>query len=378
MFSTKLSPTELEEISFEGFLSILLRHKRGLLRNVLVAAAVATPVVFLLPVKYRAESIILTPQQPQSSLSAMAQLTGLGAGLAPLSLLTGFGLRNPADLYVGILKSRTIADTLIAKFNMEQVYGDEYLSNARKHLARNTTVEAGKDSLIHVRVDDASPQRAADIANAYVDQLFKQNAQLALTEASQRRAFFEKELVKEKDALADAEIALKNTEQATGLVVPTGQAEALIRSGAQLRGEILSREAQLEGMKAYAADTNPRLQIVKRELAALQSELSKVEDGGSKTGVLDLPTGQLPEVGLKYLRKFRDLKYHETLFEIVSRQYEAARLDEAKSAPQLQIVDLAVPPDKRNWPPRTILILTAVILTALVSAFYYVHSSKQL
>ncbi len=378
MSSTKLSAPELDEISLAGASTILLGHKRALLRNVLVAAAIATPVVFLLPVKYRAESIILTPQQPQSSLSAMAQLTGLGAGLPPLSLLTGFGLRNPADLYVGILKSRTIADTVIAKFNLEQVYGDKYLSIARKHLARNTTIEAGKDSLIHVRVDDASPKRAADIANAYVDELFKQNARLALTEASQRRAFFEHELLKEKDALADAEIALKNTEQATGLVVPTGQAEALIRSGAQLRGEILSREAQLEGMKAYAADTNPKLQIVKRELAALQSELSKVEEGGSKRGVLDLPTGQLPEAGLKYLRKFRDLKYHETLFEIVSRQYEAARLDEAKSAPQLQIVDVAIVPDKRNWPPRTILILSAVILTALVSAFYYFHTSKQL
>ncbi len=360
-----------EEISLSSLLQVLGQHKRKILRNVLIAAAVATPAVFLLPVKYRAESVILTPQQPQSSLSSMAQLAGLGAGLPSLSLLSGFGLRNPAELYIGILNSRTIADELIAKYKLKQVYGDKYLINARKHLARNTTVESGKDSLIHIRVDDRDPQRAAKIANSYVDELFKQNARVALTEASQRRIFFEGELAKEKDALADAEIALKDTEQATGFVVPTGQAEALIRAGAQLRSDILSREALLEGMKTYAADTNPRYQIVKRELEALRSQLSKVEQGDRKTGVLDLPTGQLPDASLKYLRKYRDLKYHEALFEILSRQYEAARLDEAKSAPMVQIVDRAVIPEKRSWPPRTILIVGVILLAALASSFYY-------
>ena len=367
---------EGHEVSLSRGLGILARYRRKIIRNVLIAIAVSVPSVFLLPVKYKGEAAILTPQQPQSSLSAMAQLAGFGAGVPSLSLLTGFGLRNPAELYIGILKSRTIADDLVQKYNLKQVYGESYITNARKHLARNTSIESSKDSLIHIRVEDRDPKRAADLANSYVDELFQQNVRLALTEASQRRTFFEVELAKEKNALADAEIALKNTEQATGLVMPSGQAEALIRSGAQLRAEILSREAQMEGMKAYATDSNPRLQILKRELAALRSELSNVEEGGRKTGVLDLPTGQLPEASLKYLRKFRDLKYHETLFEILSKQYEAARLDESKAAPLIQIVDRADVPEKRSWPPRTILIVSFAMLVAVISTFFYLYTGQ--
>jgi tyrosine-protein kinase Etk/Wzc len=360
---------ELEEISLLALFGLLGRNKRKILRVVLITAAVAIPSVFLIPATYTAEAVIFTPQQAQPSLSSMAQLSGVGAaGLPALSLLSGLGMRSPADLYIGVLKSRSVADDLIQQFNLRQVYDDKYLMHARKHLARNTTIATAKDTLIHVEVEDRDPKRAAGLANAYIDELSKQSSRLALTDASQRRTFYEQELRKEKDALADAEVALRNTQQVTGLVIP-GQAEALIRSGAQLRVEIMAREAQLEAMKTFATDDNPRLQIVKRELSVLQGELKKVEEGGQKTGVLDLPTQQLPEAGLKYVRKLRDVKYHEALFEILSKQYEAARLDEGKSAPLIQIVDRAVIPERRSWPPRTIIILAAVLLATLVCCF---------
>jgi tyrosine-protein kinase Etk/Wzc len=359
------------EMSLLDVFMILRKHRRAILRNIIIAALVSVPLVFLLPVKYRAEAIILTPQQPQPSLTTMAQLTGMSSvGLPALSLLSGLGLRNPADLYVGILESRTIADNIVAKFDLKRVYGQKDVTRARKHLWKNSAIETSKDSLIHIRVEDREPRRAAEIANSYVDELSIQNSRLALTEASQRRAFYEQELAKEKDLLADAEVALKNTEQATGLVVPTGQAEAIIRSGALLRTEILSRQAQVEAMKTFAADDNPRFQIVKHELAALESQLSKVEQGSKQAGVLDLPTGQLPEVTLKYIRGLRDVKYHEALFEILSKQYEAARLDEAKSAPLIQIVDRAIVPERRSWPPRTILVLSATTFVAFVTSFW--------
>lgn len=364
---------EPDEITLLMLFCILSRHKRALLRNTLIAAAAAVPTVFLVPVKFTAEAVILTPQQPQSSLAAMAQLSGAAAGsLSGLSLLSGFGLRNPSDMYIGILKSRTIADNLIHTFHLQQVYGKKYILDTRKQLARRTSIETAKDSLIHVRVEDRDPNRAADLANAYVDELSKQNSRFTLTEASERRRFYEEELLKEKDQLASAEIALRNTQQATGLVVPSGQAEALIRSGAQLRVEILTRQAELEAMKTYASDENPRLQIVKRELSALQGELARVERGNSAAGALDLATGQLPQAGLEYTRKLRDVKYHETLFEILAKQYEAARLDEAKSAPQVEVVDRAVVPEKKSWPPRTILILSAMVLTAVGTSFWMV------
>ncbi|HTU48619.1 MAG TPA: Wzz/FepE/Etk N-terminal domain-containing protein [Bryobacteraceae bacterium] len=359
------------EISPSALLKALSKEKRRIFRVVILTAVIATPAVFLLPVKYRAEAVILTPQQGQSSLSAMAQIAGAGQGLnlSALGLLSGFGLRNPSELYIGILESRTIADSLIERFKLKQVYHEKYLVTARKNLERNTTIKSGKDSLIHIQVEDKNPNRAADLANAYVDELSKHNAKLALTEASERRVFFESQLFREKEALADAEVALQNTQQATGLVAPAGQAEALLRAGAQLRAEILGRQAQLAAMSTYAADSNPRLQILKREVGALQAEFNDFQRGEHKTGTLELPTGELPEAGLKYVRKLREVKYHEALFEILAKQYEAARLDEAKSAPLVQVVDQAVIPEKRSWPPRTILVLGATLLAGLISCF---------
>jgi uncharacterized protein involved in exopolysaccharide biosynthesis len=293
-----------------------------------------------------------------------------------LSLLSGFGLRNPSDLYVGILESRTIADSLILKYDLRKVYHDRDFHGARKHLARNTSIRAGKDGLIHIQVSDRDPQRSAELANAYVSELSLQNSTVALTEASQRRLFFEQQLVKEKGLLANAEVALRDTEQVTGLVVPAGQAEALIRSAAQLRAEILSREAQVAGLKTYAADGNPRLQLVTRELTALRSELATLEAGEHIAGTPELPVGKLPQAGLEYIRRLREVKYHETLFEALSKQYEAARLDEARAAPVIQVIDSALTPERKSWPPRALMVIGSTFLAVLVSALYVLATAS--
>jgi tyrosine-protein kinase Etk/Wzc len=361
------------DVSLVEIFRLLYRRRLLLLRVALISVVVSGVVVFLLPVSYTAEAVILTPQQAQSSLSSfLGPLAGMApAGLSSgLGLLSGFGLRNPADLYVGVLESRTIADALITKFKLKDVYSVADYTRARKRLARNTRIESGKDSLIHIRVDDRDAARAAKLANAYVDELSQSNSRLALTEAGQRRLFYEEQLAKEKEPLAEAEVGLRNTQQATGLVAPAGQAEALLRVGAQLHAEILSRETQLAAMKTFAADDNPRLQIVKRELGALQSQLNQLERGDYKEGTLELPTGQLPEASLKYLRAVREVKYHETLFEVLSRLYEAARLDEAKSGAPIQVVDRAVTPERKTWPPRTLLILAATTAALMLSIFW--------
>jgi uncharacterized protein involved in exopolysaccharide biosynthesis len=368
------------EIAVFELFRALSRQRWTIARAVLIVTALSTGIVFLMPKKYTAEAVILTPQQTQSSLSAVAQLAGLGSvsGLSSLGLISGFGLRNPSDLYVGILESRTIADALIKKFDLKQVYGVSDFYSARKRLKRNTSVKSGRDTLIHVRVEDREPHRAAELANAYVDELAEQNSHVALTEASQRRLFYESQLIKEKDALADAEVALRDTQQATGLVAPTGQTDGLIRAVSQLHAEILSREAQMEAMKTYATDANPRFQVVKREVGALQSELAKLERGNHVPGTPEIAAGQLPEAGLQYLRKYRDVKYHETLFEILAKQYEAARLDEAKSAALVQVIDRAIAPERKSWPPRALLIIGAALLTALLSSLWacYRHASS--
>jgi tyrosine-protein kinase Etk/Wzc len=365
------------EISFAELFSALRRRVRVIVWVVSITACVSTATAFLIPAEYTAEAVILTPQQAQSSLSAMALLAGAGPGMGSsgLSLLSGFGLHNPSDLYVGILESRTIVDALINRFQLKEVYGDRYFQKARKHLARRTSIKAGKDTLIHIQVDDRDPPRAARLANAYVEELSLRNATVALTEASQRRLFFEGQIAKEKELLAKTEIALRDTEQFSGLVVPTGQAEALIRSASQLHAEILSREAQLAGMHTYVADDNPRFQTVNHELATLKRELATLEGGEHVAGTPEVPIGKLPQAGLDYVRKYRDLKYHEGLFEALSKQYEAARLDEAKAAPLVQVIDSAVVPERRSWPPRTLIILISTLLAALLSSLWVLVTS---
>lgn len=359
------------EISLLELLSALSCEKRAIGKVVLIAALASTALAFLLPVKYTAEAVIVTPQQSQPSMSTLAQLSGGGnAAMSGLSLLSGFGLRNASDLYVGILRSRTIADLLIDGFHLKQVYGDQNYYEARKHLARNTTIRAGKDTLIYIQVDDRSPSRAAKLANAYVEELSQHDANAALIDAKTRRLFFERQLAIQKEQLADAEIALKNTQQSTGLVVPTGQAEAMIRSASQLQAEILSRRAQLEGLKTYVTEDNPRFQMVKREIGTLQAELTKLQQGNHMAGQPDVPVEQLPEAALKYVRKYRDVKYHEALFEALARQYEAARLDEANAGSPLQIIDKAVTPEKKSWPPRIWIVLAGTVFGAMGASFW--------
>jgi tyrosine-protein kinase Etk/Wzc len=364
---------ERTEISFEELITLLSRS-RGLIGwTVLATTLVSALIAFLLPVEFTAEAVIMTPQQSESSLSSMAQIAG-GGSLSGLGLLSAFGLRNPSDLYVGIVQSRTIADVLIDRFHLMEVYDYKTKQQTRKRLAQNTTIKTGKDTLIHIAVRDHDPKRSAAIANAYVEQLALRNSKVALTEASQRRLFFELQLVKEKNLLAEAEVLLKETQQKTGLLVPTGQAEMMLRSAAQLKVEILSREAQLSAMKTYVSDTNPRYVAIKQQIGTLQSELISLQKGPPGTGNSDeLPVGKLPQVGLEYIRKYRDVKYHELLYEALAKQFEAARLDEAKAAPLIQVIDDAVVPERKSWPPRIVIILSSAMLALFCSSFLAIY-----
>jgi uncharacterized protein involved in exopolysaccharide biosynthesis len=369
------------EITFSELFGIMCRARKLIGWSVLATAACATSVALLIPVEYTAEAVIMTPQQSESSWSTMAQAAGMGTGsaLSGLGLLSAFGLRNPSDLYIGILESRTIADLLIKDFNLLDVYDDKYWQQARKHLAWHTDIKAGKDTLIHIKVSDRDPKRAASLANAYVEQLSVRNSHVALTEASQRRLFFEVQLTKQKNLLADAEVALRDTQQRTGLLVPTGQAEAMLRSASQLHAEILSGEAQLAGLKTYVSEDNPRYQAVKQQITTLQSELASLQKGSATEGEEDLPVGKLPQAGLEYVRKYREVKYHELLYEALAKQFEAARLDEAKAAPLIQVIDKAVIPERKSWPPRLIIVLVSTVLALFCSslvAFYRANAQR--
>lgn len=362
-------PPQVEEpeISAAQVIAVLLQHKRFILAVTALVTVLTGVVVSFLPQSFKAEATIVTPQQQQSSIAALAG--GALGGLAMSGMASQLGLKNPADLYIGLLGSRSIGDQIVKQFHLEQVYETKFVSDARKALGKHASFTSGKDSLIRIAVEDRDPKRAAGIANAFIDELYKQNSRLALTDAAQRRMFFEQQLQNEKDALANAEIALKTTQQSTGLLAPTGQAEVLIRSGAQVRAEIASREVQLQAMRSYATDQNPQVDVLKREISALQAQLGGLEVNHGSNSAFQLSTGKLPQAGLEYIRKLRDMKYHETLFELLAKQYEIARIDEAKQAPMIQVVDRAVAPERKSWPPRAVYVLgSALLAMALTSA----------
>jgi tyrosine-protein kinase Etk/Wzc len=332
-------------------------------------------VVTIIPVQYTGTAVILAPQTSSTSLSMILGQLGGGASNSLTSILPegiDSGFRTPGETYIGILSSRSVADDLISKFKLVQLYHCKTLVDTRKKLARHTRIEITKGSLIRIVVDDHSAQRAADMANYYVDVLYHINEHLALTQASQRRVFLENQVMTESDALAKAEIEFKQAQEATGVIQLSGQAELTLRTIAQLRGELVSRELQLQQLRTVATENNETVSNLETSIAAIRNQLEKAEKGGSDSDIADyfLPAGRVPTAELEYIRKVRQLKYHEALYEMLSKQYQVARLDEAKSPPLIQVVDRAIVLDKRSWPPRTLLVLLSGLMSLTFACMF--------
>jgi uncharacterized protein involved in exopolysaccharide biosynthesis len=359
-----------DEISLLDLLIVLAERKRVILTITATFAILAIVISLLLPKSYTATVTLLPPQQNSSTGNALAAQLGSMGGMAALAG-GGLGLKNPNDMFVAMFKSRTVEDAMVQHFGLMQEYHARYLSDASKAFGSQATVDGnGKDGLIHISVENRDPQRAAELANGYVDQFRNLSQHLAITEASQRRLFFEQELEQAKDSLANAEEALKQTEQSTGVIQPDSQARALIDSAANLRAQITAREVQIQGMQTYATAENSQLVQAQRELESMRAQLAKL--GGTEdnpAGELLVPKGLVPEASLEYIRKLRDVRYNETIFDILARQYEAAKLDEAKEGALIQVVDSAVPPDRRSSPKRSLIVIEATAVGFLFAVF---------
>jgi len=372
-----LSETE-SEVSVLGILALLASHKRFILRAVVGAALLSTAVAFLLPIRYEAKIVMMPPQQNSSLGSALGQLGSAGSlgSLAPLASLAsgGLGIKNPADMYVSLLTSRTVEDALIQRFGLMAEYREKRLSDARKELEDRTNAVAGaKDGLIRISVEDRDPRRAAELANGYVEEFRKLSASLAITEAARRRLFFEQQLQQAKDNLSAAEEAMRATQQSTGVLQIDSQARSLIESAAILRGQVVAKQVQIQSMRSFATEDNPRLVLAKQELAALQAQLERLAGSQPDAGSdIILSKGRVTGSGLEYVRRLRDLKYHETVFELLAKQFEIAKLDEAREGSIIQVVDPAVAPDRRSSPHRLLVVVSVTILAFFLAAFYVV------
>ena len=335
-----------DEISLLDIGVVIAENLRLLIFAPLVAGLIALGVAFLIRPTFTARTSFLPPQQQQSAAAAAISQLGALSGLAS----SAAGLKNPTDQYVALLKSGVVADRLIDRFKLMEVYEAKLRVDARKALETRSRITAGKDGLIAIEMDDHDPKRAAEIANTYVAELRRLMGSLALTEAQQRRVFFERQLEATKARLTTAEQALGGTGVSASTI--KSDPKAAVETVARLQAQVTAQEVKLASMRGYLAESAPEFRQAQRALTALREQLVKSEAGTVAT-----------EANSSYIEKYRDFKYQETLFELFARQFELAKVDEAREGALIQVVDAATPPERKSKPARA---LIAVITTLAV------------
>ena len=345
------APTDENPAELRDLVSALAAHRWWLLLGPPVVGAIALGITYLIPPTYTASTTFLPPQQQQSAAASAI------ASLGPLANLAGGagGLRTPADQYVSLMQSNLVSDRIIERFGLMKAYEKDLRVDTREKLLRNVRINVGKkDGLVTVEVDDESPQRAADMANRYVDELRDTTSKLALTEAQQRRQFFERLLQQTRDQLDKAQQAL----QASGFNPGALRAEpkAAAEGYARLKAEVTSAEVRLQTLRGSLADDTPEVRQQQAALSALRAQVGRLEQSASSVGGSSEGPG--------YVGKYRDFKYQEALFELYARQFELARVDESREGALIQVIDVATPPERKSKPKRA----TTAIGSALAAA----------
>ncbi len=335
-----------DEISLLDLLQVVVDNLRLLLLGPLTVGLLALGVSFVVTPTFTAKTQFLPPQQQQSAAASMLASLGSLGGLAGAAA----GIKNPSDQYLAFMKSVSVQDALIERFQLVERYKAKLKEDARKELTARARIASGKDGLISVEVDDKDPQFAADMANAHVEELHKLVARLAVTEAQQRRVFFEKQLAQTKDNLVKAEQALKSTGVNSSALKSTPA--AAVETVARLKAMISAQEVKLASMRGYLSESAPDFKLALNELAAYRSQLAKAEENEpASTSATD------------YVARFRDYKYHETLFELFAKQYELARVDESREGAVIQVLDVAQPPERKSKPKKALIAIIATLAT---------------
>ena len=337
-------------------------------RKWLIASVTGTAILigavlcFVLPVRYTATTMIMPPRQTQSTAALfLNEFANSGAG--PLAMLTGggLGLKNPDDIYIGLLKSRPVADAIIRKFGLSTEYHSKDMTGARKELSDYTSIVSEKSELISISVTDTDKQRAAAMANAYTAQLRDLTKTLAVTEASQRRLFYGEQLKQAKNNLVTAEYAFEKVQQKKGFVQPAAQEKALIAGLADIHAQVVAKQVELRALRSYSTRNNPSVQLAENQLTSLQEQAARFEQRSHYSGPANLAIEDVPGASLDYLRAEREVQFQQTLYDLLLKQYEAARLDEAREGAVIQVVEPAITPDRKSSPKRALILVLFTI-----------------
>jgi uncharacterized protein involved in exopolysaccharide biosynthesis len=342
---------EEDEISLIELAIALGEEKKTLFMVPAVMTTLALVVSFLMTPIFTAKTVMMPPQQQQSgAASALASLGAL-AGLAG----SAAGIKSPDEMYVAFMQSEGLQNSVIKNLKLQERYGENTLTDTRKKLKENVRVMSDKKTgLIMIEADDKDPAFAAKLANAQVEELRNLMGRLAVTDAQQRRVFYEQAIAKTQAELAEAEANFRSAKEKSGMQVTAVIAESGVRASAELRGQIAAREVQMQAMSSFATAQNPDLQRVGSELAALRAQLGKIEKGSGGNDKSS-PVEHLA------VKSYRDIKAREAMMGILVAQYESARVDEAKEGPLIQQVDIAVAPERKSKPKRVIIVLVAAL-----------------
>lgn len=343
-----LEDSDQDGASLADLSGVLVAQWKTLLVGSMAAALIGLGCSWIMPKTYLARTVIMPPQQQQQNMAGALSSLGALAGLAGAA-----GLKNTTDQYIALMQSSTVSDRLIDRFGLMKAYQEEFRVDARKELLKNVFIGAGKkDGLITIEVEDRDPDKAAKMANAYVDELRLMTNTLAVSEAQQRRKFFELKMNETKSALTQAQIALQSSGVSPGLL--KAEPKAAAEGYARIRAEVTAAEVRLQTLLQMLTERSPEVQQQRAQLDALRTELARQERKGSQ------------QEDAEYIGRYRDYRYQETLFEIFAKQYELARTDEAREGALIQVVDVATEPEKKYKPKRWIFAAVGFALGFLV------------
>lgn len=354
---------EEQEINLLELVYVLVKRKMFIVKFCCVAIVLSVAYSLTLTNMYSATAKVLPPPKESSGLSLL--LGQAGGGLAGLA---SGGLGGPSDLYIGILKSRSVGDAVIKKLDLMRVYKAKTLEQARRSLEGAVKVQAGKDSIISITAMNKNPTLSAQLANSFVEELGRTTVRLNLSKAGTERLFLEKRLDLVQKDLKTAEDELKVFSQHNKIVQVDSQAKASIEGIARMKSELASREVQLSVLHSTRTEQSNEVKMQETGIQRLKTEISRLS--GSQSGGEGIPSmGNVPAVGLEYSRKMRELKTQEVLFEQLTKQYEMAKLNEAKDSSSFQILDEAVVPIRKSKPSRALIVIMATLTALFVSIF---------
>src|SRR5229473_3089069 len=389
----QLDPKERRQRNIER-MRLFWENRRFLFRWIIGGLIVSTVIAFLIPSRYRATTQLMPPDNQSGSGAAalLSLVSGRGSGSSASGALGGLageliGAKNSGQLFVGILSTRTVQDGLIQQFDLNRVYSDSKPEDTRIDLAKHTDIsEDRKSGIISVSVTDHDAKRAAAMSTAYVQELDRLVAQVSTSSARRERIFLEERLRAVKQDLGDAakkfsEFASKNT----AIDIPS-QGKAMVEAAATLQGDLIAAESELHGLEAIYTDQNIRVRALRARVAELRRQLGKMGGDSGAGGALSLKSDpslypsirQLPLLGVTYADLYRQTKIEETVFELLTQQYELAKVREAKENPSVKVLDAAVVPTKVAFPNRPIVIVAGTIFAILaVCAWLFANRSWQ-